>query len=64
MKLHSLLASICALATLAAAGAGQKDDSFTVAGNVTLTESKTVGYLDIKAGAWPRFSTPKTTLKS
>ena len=55
MKTKSFVLTLCALlgfASLPILAANQKDDSFTVSGNVTLNESRTVGYLDIKAGAW------------
>lgn len=55
MKTSLIVSTLCAMlgsASLPILAANQKDDSFTVSGNVTLNESMTVGYLDIKAGAW------------
>lgn len=55
MKIKTIVSLFCAMLGFAASrsvmAASEKDDSFTVSGEVTLTESKTVGYLDIKSGA-------------
>lgn len=52
MKIRSIVSLACAAIALSAMTASEKNDSFTVNRNVTLTESKTVGYLNIAAGAW------------